>query len=223
MLVECGWCKKEFDRCPASIKEKNFCSRKCYGEATREKHSIRRICRFCNEEFKVPRYYAKDLTTCFKEECRKKNKQFIVDSMHKGNFKGRKAGCHPDRPHEAFGLCKACYSQQLEHRSLEKRRKQHAEWRKNNPRKVQAAHRRYIYGVDESYIQERLTVQAGLCAICRQAPATDLDHNHITDSPRGMLCGGCNRGIGLLKDDIGIVQRAVEYLKMWEKETKAYA
>jgi hypothetical protein len=38
-----------------------------------------------------------------------------------------------------------------------------------------------------------------------------------------MLCGGCNRGIGLLKDDIGIVQRAVEYLKMWEKETKAYA
>lgn len=30
---------------------------------------------------------------------------------------------------------------------------------------------------------------------------------------RGLLCGNCNRAIGLLKDDIKSLERAIEYLK----------
>ena len=44
----------------------------------------------------------------------------------------------------------------------------------------------------------------------------DLDHCHQTEAYRGHLCSSCNRGIGLLGDDIEGVQRAINYLKKVE-------
>ena len=43
-----------------------------------------------------------------------------------------------------------------------------------------------------------------------------LDHCHVTHVYRGHLCGSCNRGIGMLGDDIEGVQQAVNYLKKVE-------
>lgn len=40
-----------------------------------------------------------------------------------------------------------------------------------------------------------------------------IDHDHLTGKVRGLLCHNCNRALGLLKDDINILQRAIEYLK----------
>ena len=40
-----------------------------------------------------------------------------------------------------------------------------------------------------------------------------LDHNHITNEFRGWLCPNCNKGIGMLGDDLRGVLMAVEYLK----------
>jgi len=40
-----------------------------------------------------------------------------------------------------------------------------------------------------------------------------LDHDHTTGEYRGHLCDNCNRGIGLLGDEIDGVLQAVEYLK----------
>lgn len=39
-----------------------------------------------------------------------------------------------------------------------------------------------------------------------------VDHNHKTNEFRGFLCHGCNRAIGMLQDDINMLQRAIEYL-----------
>jgi len=44
-----------------------------------------------------------------------------------------------------------------------------------------------------------------------------LDHNHLTDKFRGWICNNCNNGLGRLKDDVNILQNAMEYLKNNEK------
>ena len=40
-----------------------------------------------------------------------------------------------------------------------------------------------------------------------------MDHNHASGKFRGMLCNHCNRGLGHFKDDITILQNAINYLK----------
>ena len=65
----------------------------------------------------------------------------------------------------------------------------------------------------------------GRCAICnielRQTQKSRgqsldtvcVDHNHETGNLRGLLCNGCNKGIGLFKDDPEILNKAKEYLE----------
>lgn len=45
-----------------------------------------------------------------------------------------------------------------------------------------------------------------------------LDHNHITNKIRGMLCDRCNRGIALLDSDKGItsLQKAIDYITQFD-------
>jgi hypothetical protein len=64
--------------------------------------------------------------------------------------------------------------------------------------------------------------QRGLCAICLE-PETmiqlgrlrilSVDHNHITDEARGLLCQRCNAMIGYSREDLEILKNAISYLK----------
>jgi hypothetical protein len=61
--------------------------------------------------------------------------------------------------------------------------------------------------------------QGGRCAICRQAPSgrrvesvLHLDHDHETGRVRGMLCGRCNKALGLLRDDPSLILSLINYL-----------
>lgn len=40
-----------------------------------------------------------------------------------------------------------------------------------------------------------------------------MDHDHKTGKFRGMLCNLCNRGLGNFKDNIDVLEKAIEYLK----------
>lgn len=72
--------------------------------------------------------------------------------------------------------------------------------------------------------------QGGVCKIC-SLPETKgrgaknkrlaVDHDHKTGKVRGLLCGNCNTGIGLLKDDWKILTLAIIYLQENERETNA--
>ena len=54
----------------------------------------------------------------------------------------------------------------------------------------------------------------GPCPIClRQTTKWVLDHCHEKNTFRGHLCKDCNSGIGLLKDDIGNLERACKYIR----------
>jgi hypothetical protein len=60
--------------------------------------------------------------------------------------------------------------------------------------------------------------QGGVCAICGRPPTgkqmvLDIDHDHKTGIIRGLLCGSCNRALGLLKDDVSVLEKAIAYLK----------
>lgn len=75
------------------------------------------------------------------------------------------------------------------------------------------------FGLSYSEFQLLLDVQGGVCALCRKASAVRtkasrlaVDHDHVTQKVRGLLCGKCNLALGLFNDDLATLRRAVEYL-----------
>lgn len=63
--------------------------------------------------------------------------------------------------------------------------------------------------------------QGGRCAICgtdKPCGATPrkrlcVDHSHVTGEVRGLLCVPCNAGVGMLRDDPAVLDRAAAYLR----------
>ena len=68
-------------------------------------------------------------------------------------------------------------------------------------------------GVSSAQLEWLKLQQGGLCAICREAPAVHVDHDHRTKEVRGVLCFNCNRGLGYLDDDLVTLYRAADYLE----------
>ena len=60
-----------------------------------------------------------------------------------------------------------------------------------------------------------LQSQQNACAICQsQSDTLHVDHDHLSGAVRGLLCGHCNRGIGLFRDSTERLERAIEYLRL---------
>lgn len=79
--------------------------------------------------------------------------------------------------------------------------------------------RKRLYGVTPERFSEMWDEQGGACRICT-APlilgsksGCAVDHNHSTGDVRGLLCGLCNKGLGLFKDSPSILEAAVTYLR----------
>lgn len=134
----------------------------------------------------------------------------------KGNAPPRTPDCHPERRHLARGLCKQCYDQDYGKRNRNRLNKKAREWAARNPDRIRATRRKYLYGVDAETVAARLAAQDGMCKICVEAPATDLDHDHRTGKARALLCGNCNRALGLFGDDRARLRRAADYLDLWD-------
>ena len=72
-------------------------------------------------------------------------------------------------------------------------------------------------------VKKRLLQEQGnRCLLCKtdtpRSRGWHLDHNHETGRIRGVLCGNCNRGLGLLQDNPEILLKAREYLLAEFKE-----
>jgi len=71
----------------------------------------------------------------------------------------------------------------------------------------------WTYGITVAEVRE---LRRSACRICGAKPgrkAHAIDHCHRTNRVRGALCEPCNRGIGLLGEDIERLERAILYLK----------
>lgn len=66
------------------------------------------------------------------------------------------------------------------------------------------------YGITEEFYNSEC--EKG-CQICSSKERLHIDHNHDTGKYRGILCGKCNQGIGLLNDSAEQLQKAVIYLQ----------
>ncbi len=61
-----------------------------------------------------------------------------------------------------------------------------------------------------------------ICPICNKGSIPGItanlvkDHDHETGNAREWLCDSCNTGLGRFKDNIALLQKAIEYLKKHE-------
>lgn len=104
------------------------------------------------------------------------------------------------------------------------------DWEKRNPEKRRELHDRYYskrrwyllkskYGITKKQYEELLEKQNYKCAICKSDDANHnrgsnmlVDHCHKSMKIRGLLCHNCNSTLGLLKDNVDVLQNMINYL-----------
>lgn len=114
---------------------------------------------------------------------------------------------------------------------LERKRQHVAKWKKKNEWRLRSLNRehwlRSAYGITQSDFEKLLAEQENRCAICRTtfdgSPRKDgaskknveprVDHDHESGLVRGVLCNGCNTGLGKFSEQPERLRAAAEYLE----------
>lgn len=83
---------------------------------------------------------------------------------------------------------------------------------------------KHSYGITLEKYNEMLLKQNEVCAICKNRDIymdktgqqfyrrLAVDHCHESGKIRGLLCSGCNGGLGLFRDDYKLLEQAIIYL-----------
>jgi ribosomal protein S17E len=94
-------------------------------------------------------------------------------------------------------------------------------WHKTNKKRSYELARKYRlkadYGITPEQYNTMLACQNNLCAICGKDQSQynqrfAVDHDHNTGKIRKLLCHRCNTGIGMLDENVSILQSAINYL-----------
>jgi|688.fasta_scaffold773504_2 hypothetical protein len=77
--------------------------------------------------------------------------------------------------------------------------------------------RQKFYGLSLQQEQELLKIQNNACEICKKQFQSDadyhVDHCHKTNVIRGLLCPGCNKALGLFKENPEALRQAAIYVE----------
>lgn len=136
---------------------------------------------------------------------------------YRSTAKGREA----TRRHNSTSAKKAV---RAKYARTEKRKKSSRKYEKTTKGQINV--RKYTlkrkYQMTLQQYQCMFSAQGGACAICgERGTGTNgpgrhplcVDHDHSTNKIRGLLCGRCNRMIGLAKDRIEILFSAMGYIQ----------
>lgn len=135
------------------------------------------------------------------------------------------SSCKETKPLTEFGLqrgrprhhCKQCKNKESRE-WYEKNKDRKKELSKNyrHTKKNQDLNKKYKISLHD--YNNMLAEQNHSCKICNTHQdslkrALCVDHDHSNGKVRGLLCDTCNRSLGLLKDNIDVLKRAVNYLE----------
>ena len=148
---------------------------------------------------------------CYKCLCNKNNmtphrKGYRVCSTCKVEKKYSEFNRHKNQPHGFGYCCKECLA------------------KKHDPVKTRTKRIKKVFGITFDDYNRMLKSQNNRCAICnstatgnRRHKNLNVDHCHTTGKVRGLLCHGCNSGIGSMKDDVELLDKAIAYLREMNK------
>jgi len=99
------------------------------------------------------------------------------------------------------------------------------QWELNNAEKVKKmkrqSHLKTKYGLSIQEYNKMFEKQEGCCAICKRHQSSlkgvlNVDHNHLTNDIRGLLCTKCNSYIGYIDEDFNVLKRMIDYFEMYK-------
>lgn len=90
-------------------------------------------------------------------------------------------------------------------------------WRDEHPERFKDIGRKRRYGIPHGWYAETLATQNGKCAACgvlqTEGKGTfHIDHCHVTNKVRALLCHNCNLAVGHLHNDPEIAEAVKQYL-----------
>ena len=144
--------------------------------------------------------------------------------------------CHPERKHQARGLCRACYSHvwryghpdrvrhyrkttgktwhDLHRDHINRRAKER--WHALTPEQKRFKTIQKTYGISKEMYLRILEAQGNACLICKEKrPDLVIDHDHSRGTRkgfRGIVCDRCNKIIGLIECNRLIIKSVLRYL-----------
>ncbi len=112
----------------------------------------------------------------------------------------------PDGFQNICKLCKGDYDKQWRQDNIEQCNKSRRK-----------SHLKQAYNLSEKDYDKLYKLQNGCCAICKKHQMElkfilCIDHCHKTGQIRGLLCQSCNKGLGCFKDNLTLLDSAINYL-----------
>jgi hypothetical protein len=138
-------------------------------------------------------------------------------NKHRDNFRDRK-----NKKNGKSSWCKDCYREYnnsiYQPKPKTERPKKEIDLIKV---KIKAKERmlKHRYNLTTEEYNNLYNYQNGECAICSKPVKLGgkggmyVDHCHSTGKVRGFLCNPCNSALGMFKDDVTILQSAINYLQ----------
>lgn len=173
---------------PPAFSHRKFCDKACYDLAQRNGFvkSAKKCAAGC---------------ACGKHQIgHGSKKQWVTSSPCRNCSASKKVSpCHgPGEPHEKKFCNRDCFTE-YQHKKMADRRS--------------TGDTRH-YDMTEAEFLKRMAAQGGLCAICRKdiSGSAQRDHCHTSGEWRGLLCNGCNWGLGHFRDDPMLLMKAAEYV-----------
>jgi hypothetical protein len=156
------------------------------------------------------------MKNCKNKDCTQNNPQPLDNFFNDKGFKSGK-----------MSICKVCkQAKTLAWRSTKKPvyNDYMKKWRAKNPDKQHATDIKRNYGLSLEDYNKMLAQQNLKCALCDRQHDPSIkrgrlyvDHDHSTGKVRALLCGAHNSMLGYAEDSIEVLEKAINYLKKYQK------
>ena len=162
--------------------------------------------------------YLKDYQAKNKDKLREKARAYYLKNKEKIKARSKAwAEANPDRVKE---LARKNYQKrkQTDPEGLKQRNRAWYEANKAEQMARGRAARLARQGWTVEAYEKAVVDQAGKCAICSKEDKLHADHNHATGKARALLCGNCNRGLGLFNESEEVLRQAIAYLTRFRED-----